>query len=90
MGRAKFRGNSAMYVNVAKMIRLRISHPALQRNEVEFFYFHPQFDDNVAPRVFAYCRSQGLPLGSSRQVIVIANMPGFVSQLRMPGWRWGD
>ncbi|MGA2419994.1 MAG: alpha-amylase family glycosyl hydrolase, partial [Candidatus Acidiferrum sp.] len=71
--RAKFRGNAVLYANVAKLTQLRVSHPALQRNEVEFFYFHPQFDDNVAPRVFAYCRTQGLPLGNSNQVMVIAN-----------------
>jgi len=37
------------------------ARPALQRDEVEFFYFHPQFDDNDAPRVFAYCRSGCAP-----------------------------
>ena len=59
--RAAFLGNAALKANVAKLIQLRTSHPALQRNEVEFFYFHPQFDDNDAPRVFAYCRSGGQP-----------------------------
>jgi 1,4-alpha-glucan branching enzyme len=87
--RVKFRGNAALYANVAKLIKLRVSHPALQRNEVEFFYFHPQFDDSVAPRVFAYCRTQGLPLGSSNQVIVIANMgPDSFPNYVIPGWRW--
>lgn len=88
--RAKFRGNAALYANVAKLIKLRVSHPALQRNEVEFFYFHPQFDDNVAPRVFAYCRTRGLPLGNSNQVVVIANMgPNSFPSYDIPGWRWG-
>lgn len=88
--RAKFRGNAALYANVAKLIQLRVSHPALQRNEVEFFYFHPQFDDNVAPRVFAYCRTQGLPPGNSNQVVVIANMgPDSFPSYDIPGWRWG-
>lgn len=88
--RASFRGNAALGANVAKLIQLRTSQPALQRNEVEFFYFHPRFDDNVAPRVFAYCRSQGLPLGSLGQVIVIANMgPDSFSSYDIPRWRWG-
>lgn len=88
--RAKFRGNAALYANVAKLIQLRVSHPALQRNEVEFFYFHPQFDDNVAPRVFAYCRTQGLPPGNSNQVVVIANMgPDSFPSYDIPAWRWG-
>jgi 1,4-alpha-glucan branching enzyme len=86
--RANFRGNAALYANVAKLIQLRVSHPALQRNEVAFFYFHPQFDDNVAPRVFAYCRTQGLPLGNANQVIVIANMgPDSFPSYDIPGWR---
>src|SRR5215469_2704213 len=88
--RAKFRGNAALYASVAKLIQLRTSHPALQRNEVEFFYFHPQFDDKVAPRVFAYCRTQGLPPGNSNQVVVIANMgPDSFPSYDIPGWRWG-
>jgi 1,4-alpha-glucan branching enzyme len=88
--RAAFRGNAALYASVAELIHLRTANPALQRNEVEFFYFHPQFDDNDAPRVFAYCRSQGLPLGNAGQVIVIANMgPQPFSSYDIPGWRWG-
>jgi 1,4-alpha-glucan branching enzyme len=88
--RAAFRGNAALYKNVVKLIQLRTSHPALQRDEVEVFYFHPQFDDSVAPRVFAYCRTQGLPLGSPNQVIIIANMgPESFPSYDMSGWRWG-
>jgi len=89
-GRAAFRGNASLKANVAKLVQLRTSHPALQRNEVEFIYFHPQFDDNDAPRVFAYCRSGGQPLGTSSQVIVIANMgPQSFPNYDIPGWRWG-
>jgi len=88
--RAQFRGNAALWANVGKLIQLRVSHPALQRDEVECFYFHPQFDDNVAPRVFAYCRTAGLPLGNAGQVIVIANMgPDSFPSYDIPGWRWG-
>ncbi len=89
--RATFQGNSALKTSVAKLIQLRTSHPALQRDEVEFFYFHPQFDDNDSPRVFAYCRSAGQPLGTAAQVIVIANMgPQPFSTYDIPGWRWGS
>jgi len=89
-GRAAFRGNAALQANVAQLVQLRTSHPALQRNEVEAFYFHPQFDDNDSPRVFAYCRTGGQPLGTSGQVIVIANMgPQSFPNYDIPGWRWG-
>jgi hypothetical protein len=88
--RAAFRGNAALYKNVVKLIQLRASHPALQRDEVEVFYFHPQFDDSVAPRVFAYCRTNGSPLGSPNQVIIIANMgPDSFPSYDISGWRWG-
>ena len=87
--RAAFSGNAALKANVAKLIQLRTSHPALQRDEVEFFYFHPQFDENESPRVFAYCRSGGRPLGTVGQVIVIANMgPQPFPTYNVPGWRW--
>jgi 1,4-alpha-glucan branching enzyme len=87
--RAAFRGNAALKANVAKLIQLRTSHPALQRNEAEFFYFHPQFDGNDGARVFAYCRGAGAPVGSLGQVIVIANMgaEGFASY-DIPDWPW--
>jgi 1,4-alpha-glucan branching enzyme len=87
--RAALIGNAALKANVTKLIQLRTSHPALQRNEVECFYFHPQFDDNDAPRVFAHCRSGGQPLGTAGQVIVIANMgPQPFPAYNIPGWRW--
>jgi len=89
-GRAAFRGNADLKANVAKLIQLRTSHPALQRNEVQAFYFHPQFDNDNSPRVFAYCRTGGQPLGASGQVIVIANMgPQSFPNYDIPGWRWG-
>jgi len=89
-GRAVFTSNAELKANVAKLIQLRTSHPALQRNEVECFYLHPQFDDDDSPRVFAYCRTGGQPLGVSGQVIVIANMgPQPFPIYVIPGWRWG-
>ena len=88
--RAAFRGNADLKVNVAKLIQLRTSHPALQRNEVQVFYFHPQFDDNDSPRVFAYCRTVGQPLGTAGQLIVIANMgEQSFPNYEITGWRWG-
>jgi 1,4-alpha-glucan branching enzyme len=89
-GRLDFVGNQALFNAVIDLIQLRTAHAALQRNEVDFFYFHPQFDENDSPRVFAYCRSAGLPLGSAGQVVVIANMglDSFASY-SIPGWRWG-
>jgi 1,4-alpha-glucan branching enzyme len=87
--RAQYAANSQLKANVAKLIGLRTSHPALQRDEVEFFYFHPEFDNNDSPRVFAYCRTGGKPLGSSGQVIVIANMgPQSYSVYGIPEWPW--
>jgi 1,4-alpha-glucan branching enzyme len=89
--RAAFRGNADLKSNVAKLIKLRTSHPTLQRNEVEFFYFHPQFDNDDSSRVFAYCRTRGQPLGTSGQVVVIANMgPQPYPNYEIPGWRWGS
>jgi hypothetical protein len=87
--RAQFKGNAALQANVASLIQLRTSHPALQRNEVECFYFHPQFDDNVGPRVFAYCRTNGLPLGTAGQVVVVANMGWDAFPVySIPAWPW--
>ncbi len=65
-GRSRFAANSQLKANVAGLIRLRTSDPALQRNEVECFYFHPQFDSNDSPRVFAYCRSGGMRRWANR------------------------
>jgi 1,4-alpha-glucan branching enzyme len=66
-------GHQALRDRVSELIRLRTTHPALQRNETEFFYFHPAFDDNDGERVFAYCRTNASPLGSQRQIVVVAN-----------------
>ena len=87
--RAQFQGNAALLQNVTKLIQVRGSHPALQRNEVTCFYFHPQFDDNVAPRVFAYCRTNGQALGTPGQVVVVANMgPESFPVYNIPVWPW--
>jgi 1,4-alpha-glucan branching enzyme len=87
--RSALPANAALEANVAALIGLHTSHPALGRNEVSFFYFHPRFDDNAAPRVFAYCRTAGLPSGSAGQAIVIANMgPAAYASYEIPGWPW--
>jgi 1,4-alpha-glucan branching enzyme len=87
--RLAFPGNGALQRQVGHLITLRASHPSLQRNEVEFFYFHPQFDDNDAPRVFGYARTAGTPAGSLGQVIVLANMgPQKYPSYAVPGWPW--
>jgi pullulanase/glycogen debranching enzyme len=88
--RASYPGNQALRSRVAALVQLRTTHPALQRNEVAFFYFHPTFDDDGGTYVFAYCRTAGKPLGSPGQVIVVANMCDQVfASFTFPGWPWG-
>lgn len=66
--------NRELWEKVAALIQLRTHHPALSRNEVSFFHFHPDFDQNDGAKVFAYCRTGGTGLGSAQQVIVVANL----------------
>jgi 1,4-alpha-glucan branching enzyme len=91
--RADLPGHRELLARVKDLVRLRRRHPALQRNEVEFFAmasgFHPAFDGNDGPWVFACCRTGGRPLGAPGQVVVVANCgaQGFASfQL---DWPWG-
>ena len=87
--RIAFPGNGTLQGQVGRLITLRASHPSLQRNEVQFFYFHPQFNDNDAPRVFGYARTAGNPVGNLGQVIVLANMgPQKFPSYEVPGWPW--
>ena len=82
-------GHRALRDAVRDLIRLRTSHPALQRNEIAFFYFHPSIDEDGGTRVFAYCRTGGRPLGAAGQVIVLANCGGEdFPEFRFP-WAWG-
>ena len=94
--RASLPGHRELYQRVQQLVQLRRNHPALQRNEVGFFGFgpfggfHPQFNDNDGPRVFAYCRTANQRLGSNGQVIVVANcgqndFPSFWLD-----WPWGN
>jgi 1,4-alpha-glucan branching enzyme len=87
--RASYPGNAALQQQVAQLIALRTTHPALQRNEVQWFYFHPQFDDTGGSRVFGYCRTGATPLGSTGQVIVLANLGAEKFPVyEVPGWPW--
>ncbi len=87
--RAKFTANAQLKASVAGLIQLRTSHAALQRDEVEFFYFHPEFDADSAPRVFAYCRTAGQALGVPGQVVVVANMGAQAYPVyNIPAWPW--
>jgi len=88
--RSAYPGNAALRQDIAALIVLRTAHPALQRNEVQFFYFHPQFDEGVGGRVFGYCRTDARPLGGPGQVLVLANMgPEPFPVYDVPGWPWG-
>lgn len=81
-------GHKTLRDRVGQLIALRTEHPALQRNEVEFFYFHPTIDDNNGMRVFAYCRTGGQLLGKSGQVVVVANTgPDNFANFNLP-WFW--
>jgi 1,4-alpha-glucan branching enzyme len=83
-------GHSELRARVADLIKLRTSTPALQRNEIEFFYFHPSIDENDGMRVFAYCRTGGRALGSDDQVVVLANCgPHDFPAFEFP-WLWRD
>ena len=87
--RIAFPGNRTLQDQVSRLITLRASHPSLQRNEGQLFYSDPQFDANDAPRVFAYARTAGSPVGGLGQVIVLANMgPQNFPSYAVPDWPW--
>ncbi|MFN7955556.1 MAG: alpha-amylase family glycosyl hydrolase [bacterium] len=75
-GRRFDSGHAAVATAISDLVWLRHGHPALHRNEVEFFHFHPTIDENDGRRVFAYCRTAGASLGSAGQVVTIANLGG--------------
>ena len=87
--RLAFPDNRKLQEQVGSLLRSRATRPELQRNEVEFFHFHPQFDDNDSPRVFGYARTAGNAAGNHDQVLVLANMgPQKFSSYEVPGWPW--
>ncbi|WP_303902691.1 alpha-amylase family glycosyl hydrolase [Thiohalomonas denitrificans] len=88
--RAAKPGHHALRERIKELIKLRTTAPALQRNEIEFFYYHPSMDDDHGIRVFAYCRTGGRTLGSHEQVVVLANGgPHHFPQFKVP-WPWTE
>ncbi|MCB0166092.1 MAG: hypothetical protein KDI79_17795 [Anaerolineae bacterium] len=80
--------NRDLWGKVAELIALRTQHPALTRNETEFIHFHPQFNDNDGPKVFAYCRTRGVAPGANDQIVVIGNLgPQSYDRYNLP-WPW--
>src|SRR6185437_7008644 len=69
-------GHQTLCDDVRELIALRTTHPSLERDEVEFFYFHPDMDSNGGARVFAYCRTGGMRLGSRGQMVTVVNGGG--------------
>jgi 1,4-alpha-glucan branching enzyme len=89
-------GRRELLARVRDLVGLRTGHPALHRNEVEFFGFngpsrgfHPTFDDDGGERLFAYCRTAGQPLGAGGQVIVVANARSQDYPEVWVDWPWG-
>jgi 1,4-alpha-glucan branching enzyme len=96
--RSTFPGHAHLLARVRELVEMRATHPALHRNEVEFFGFsggterqgfHPTFDANDGERLFAYCRTGGQPLGRDGQVIVIANCGWREYPSVEIDWPWG-
>ncbi len=80
--------NRDLWLKVAELIALRIEHPALTRNETEFLHFHPDFDRNDGAKVFVYCRTGGVGLGDSDQIVVVGNIgPQSYARYDLP-WYW--
>jgi 1,4-alpha-glucan branching enzyme len=95
--RADQPGRRDLLARVRDLVRLRTQHAALQRNEVQFFGFnatqnpgfHPDFDKDDGERLFAYCRTSGQPVGSSGQVVVVANCRWQNYSEVWIDWPWG-
>ena len=88
--RRELPGHRELLGRVQELISLRASHPALQRNDTNFFYSHPTIDENDGVKVFAFCRTDGRPLGSPNQVIVVANCgPQNFPVYDIPNFPWG-
>lgn len=82
-------GHDQLWKQVADLIALRTGHAALQRNEVDAFYFHPSTDQNAGSRVVAYARTNGQPRGASNQVVVIGNCGAENFATYDFPWSWG-
>lgn len=89
--RRELLGHRGLLKRVQELAGLRTSQSALQRDEVEFFYSHPTIDNNDGVKVFGFCRTNGLPLGSRDQVVVLANVgPHNFPVFDFPGFPWSD
>jgi 1,4-alpha-glucan branching enzyme len=88
--RAEQPGHKQLKDQVAELFALRTSHPALLRNEVSLFYAHPELDSSSGARVFAYCRTAGLALGGSGQVVVVANLGSRNYESFWLPWHWSS
>ena len=89
--RMSYPGQARILTRLTALIGLRTGHAALQRDEIECFYFHPAFDTDDGARVFGYARTGGTQTGSAAQVIVLANMgPEKYLAYGVPGWPWGS
>ena len=83
-------GHRSLLQRVSELTRLRTQHPALASEGINFFYFHPTFDDNDGVRAFGYCRTNDQALGSANQVVVLANCgPQNFPVFDFP-WYWPD
>jgi 1,4-alpha-glucan branching enzyme len=82
-------GHRQLWDQVAELVKLRTSHSALQRNEVEFFYFHPDTDQNNGARAVAYARTGGQPVGAANEVAVIGNCGAESYAAFDIPWPWG-
>jgi 1,4-alpha-glucan branching enzyme len=88
--RAGLPGHGLLLAQLSQLISLRRNHPALCRNEVDLFYTHPELDAPDGQRVFAYCRSAGHALGSSGQVVVVANLSARAYASFWLPWKWAS
>lgn len=94
-GRVKVPTHKELLDRIRPLIKLRLSEPCLQRNEVWFFGFglrdgfHPTFDENDGERVFAYCRTSGNSVGVAGQVAVVSNVgPKSYPNEFLIDWPW--
>jgi 1,4-alpha-glucan branching enzyme len=86
--RATYPAHAQLREGVRALIAQRVEYPALRLEPVEFFYFHPAFDQPGGCHVFAYARTGGAVLGSTGQVVVVGNIgPLDFAQFEIP-WPW--
>ncbi len=88
--RAFYPGHRDLLKRVQQLVQLRAESAALQRNEVNFFYAHPEIDSDLGVKAFAFARTNGQPLGAAGQVVVFANAgPQNFFSFNFP-WMWNQ